>query len=82
MSAWRSSTGAPARRAAARAGLAAASLGAALLGACAGGLPGERDRLRVENELLREELRTVRANCSYYRDVEMEVEEEPAPAAR
>ena len=81
MSTRRSSTAAPARRAAARAGLAAALLGGSFLCACAGG-PGELDRLRVENELLREELRTVRANCSYYRDVEMEVEEEPAPAAR
>jgi hypothetical protein len=68
-------------RIAARAGLAAALLGAPLLGACAGG-PGELGRLRAENELLREELRIVRSNCSYYRDVEMEVEEEPAPAAR
>jgi hypothetical protein len=60
------------------AGFAAALLGTALLGACAGG-PGEVERLRVENELLREQLRIVRSNCSYYRDVEMEVEEEPAP---
>ena len=62
------------------AGLAAALFGAPLLGACAGG-PGEVERLRVENELLREELRIVRSNCSYYRDVEMEVEEEPASGA-
>jgi hypothetical protein len=68
-------------RFAARAGLAAALLGAPLLGACAGG-PLELERLRVENELLREELRIVRSNCSYYRDVEMEVEEDPAPAPR
>ena len=61
--------------------LAAALIGAPLFGACAGG-PGELERLRVENELLREELRTVRSNCSYYRDVEMEVEEEPAPESR
>jgi hypothetical protein len=63
------------------AGWAAALLGTALLGACAGG-PGELERLRTENELLREELRIVRSNCSFYRDVEMEVEEEPAPGAR
>ena len=68
------------RRLTARVGLAAALLGAAPLGACVGG-PGELERLRVENELLREELRIVRSNCSYYRDVEMEVDEEPAPAA-
>jgi hypothetical protein len=63
------------------AALAAALLGTPPLGACAGG-PGEVERLRVENELLREELRIVRSNCSYYRDVEMEVEEEPAPGPR
>jgi hypothetical protein len=70
----------PSRRSAARAGLAVALIGGPLL-ACAGG-PGEVERLRVENELLREELRIVRSNCSYYRDVEMEVEEEPASDAR
>jgi len=70
----------PALRVARGAGLAVAFLGAPLLGACAGG-PGEFERLRVENELLREELRIVRSNCSYYRDVEMEVEEEPASGA-
>ena len=62
-------------------GVASALLGAPLLGGCASG-PGELQRLRVENELLREELRIVRSNCSYYRDVEMEVEEEPAPDSR
>ena len=62
-------------------GIAAAVLVAPLFGGCASG-PGELQRLRVENELLREELRIVRSNCSYYRDVEMEVEEEPTPGAR
>jgi hypothetical protein len=47
-------------------------------GACAS-RPGEVERLRVETELLREELRIVKGNCSYYRDVEMEVEEESPP---
>jgi hypothetical protein len=61
-------------------GLTAAVLTAPLLGACASA-PGELQRLRVENELLREQLRIVRSNCSYYRDVEMEIDEEPAPAA-
>ena len=63
------------------AGFAAALLGAPLLGACASG-PGEAERLRVENELLREQVRIVRSNCSYYRDVEMDVDEETAPAPR
>jgi len=61
-------------------GIAAAVLWAPLVGGCAGG-PIELHRLRVENELLREELRVVRSNCSYYRDIEMEVEEEPTPGA-
>lgn len=29
--------------------------------------------LRTENELLRDQIRIVRQNCSYYRDVQMEV---------
>jgi hypothetical protein len=62
-------------------GIAAAILGAPLCGGCASA-PGELQRLRVENELLREELRIVRSNCSYYRDVEIEVEEAPTPAGR
>ena len=42
--------------------------------------PDEIDQIRVENELLREELQVVRQNCSYYRGLEVEIEEEPAPA--
>jgi hypothetical protein len=61
-------------------GLAAALLAVPVVGGCAT-TPGEVERLRVENELLREQLRIVRSNCSYYRDVEMEVDETPAPAA-
>jgi hypothetical protein len=34
-------------------------------------------RVRIENELLREQLRIVKRNCSYYREVEMQLEEEP-----
>lgn len=52
---------------------------ALLLGGCASG-PGELQHLRVENELLREEIRVVRANCSYYRDVEMEPDDGADPA--
>jgi hypothetical protein len=65
-------------------GLASLLLGAPLaVGGCTS-VPGEAERLRVENELLREQLRTVRANCTYYRDVDMEVDEEPstAPSSR
>ena len=42
---------------------------------CASG-SGDLERVRVENELLREELRIVKRNCSYYREVEMQAEEE------
>lgn len=63
------------------AGIAVAIAGAGPLCGCASG-PGELQRLRVENELLREELRIIRSNCSYYRDVEMQIEEEPAQGSR
>jgi len=55
--------------------------------AVAGALPGcasaprELSQLRVENELLREELRIVRQNCSYYRDLDVELDEETAPVS-
>ena len=62
------------------AGFVAALLAPSLL-ACAGG-PGALERAQVENELLREELRIVRSNCSYYRDVEMGVDEDSPPGAR
>jgi hypothetical protein len=55
------------------------ALALALGGAACASTPGEVERLRVETELLREELRIVKGNCSYYRDVEMEVEEEAPP---
>jgi hypothetical protein len=57
----------------------AVALAFALGGAACASAPGEVERLRVETELLREELRIVKGNCSYYRDVEMEVEEEAPP---
>ncbi len=37
----------------------------------------EITRIQVENELLREQVRIIRENCSYYRDLQLEVEEEP-----
>ena len=33
-------------------------------------------RIEVENELLREQVRIIRNNCSYYRELELEAEEE------
>ena len=46
-----------------------------LLAACASSNPRE-DRLRAENELLKAQLEVIKRNCSYYRDVEVEAEEE------
>lgn len=37
--------------------------------------PEEITRIQVENELLREQVRIIRQNCSYYRDLQLEVEE-------
>lgn len=43
--------------------------------------PEEIQRIEVENELLRQEIRTVRENCEYYgRQLELEVDE-PADAS-
>ena len=36
--------------------------------------PEEINRIQVENELLREQVRIIRQNCSYYRDLELEAE--------
>ncbi len=38
--------------------------------------PEEVRRIEVENELLREQVRIIRKNCSYYRDLELEAEDE------
>lgn len=38
--------------------------------------PEEINRIQVENELLREQVRIIRQNCSYYRDIELEAEED------
>ena len=39
----------------------------------------EARHLRVENELLREQVRIIRKNCSYYRDLQITPEKEEAP---
>jgi hypothetical protein len=39
--------------------------------------PEEITRIQVENALLREQVRIIRENCSYYRDLRIEAEEEP-----
>ena len=53
---------------------------AVALAGCAGA-PKELAQLRSENELLREELRIVRQNCSFYRDLDVELEEPTAPGS-
>jgi hypothetical protein len=61
--------------------LGALRLAGLLLAACASG-PGEIDRLRVENELLREELRIVQQNCGAYGETGGKAEEDPEPGSR
>jgi hypothetical protein len=53
----------------------------AILALCAVGCAGKKEirYLRVENELLREQVRIIRKNCSYYRDIEIAPETEEAP---
>ena len=45
----------------------------AALALCAVSCAGKKEirHLRVENELLREQVRVIRKNCSYYRDIEI-----------
>ncbi|MCL4686634.1 hypothetical protein KJ059_18000 [Myxococcota bacterium] len=41
--------------------------------------PGEIQRIETENDLLREQIRTMRMECEQYRQLQLEIEE-PAPA--
>ena len=53
------------------------SLGFVLIGVEGCRITPERiARIEVENELLREQVRVIRNNCSYYRELELEAEEE------
>ena len=63
-----------------RALVAAACALAGALPSCASP-PKELAQLRVENEVLREELRIVRQNCSYYRDLDIQLDKESTPGA-
>ncbi len=38
--------------------------------------PEEIRRIQVENDLLREQVQIIRKNCSYYRELELEAEDE------
>ncbi len=51
---------------------------ALLTGACATPSP-DFERIRAENDLLRAEIEVIKRNCSYYREVEVEVEGERSP---
>ncbi len=53
------------------------SLGVVLIGVGGCRMTPERIvRIEVENELLREQVRIIRNNCSYYRELDLEAEEE------
>ena len=39
--------------------------------------PDEIQKIEAENQLLRHEIRTIKDNCSYYKVLELDVEEEP-----
>jgi len=58
--------------------LAALLVGICGLVACASATPRE-ERLRAENELLKAQIEVIKRNCSYYRDVEIEAEEDESP---
>ena len=51
---------------------------ALLTGACATPSP-EIEGIRAENDLLKAELEVIKRNCSYYREVEVEAEDERSP---
>jgi hypothetical protein len=38
--------------------------------------PDEIQRIETENELLREQIRVVKENCTYYKELELEVEKD------
>lgn len=46
------------------------------LGACRTITPDEIAAIEAENELLREQIQTVKENCTYYREVEVEPDAE------
>jgi hypothetical protein len=58
--------------------LAALPLAVCALVACASATPRE-ERLRAENELLKAQIEVIKRNCSYYRDVEVEAEDDEGP---
>lgn len=39
--------------------------------------PDEIQKIEAENQLLRREIRTIKDNCSYYKVLELDAEEEP-----
>ena len=49
-----------------------------VLGGCAT-TPDEVERVRMENELLREQIRIIKHNCGYYRDLEILPPEQEMP---
>jgi hypothetical protein len=39
--------------------------------------PDEIQKIEAENQLLRQEIRTIKDNCSYYKVLDLDVEEKP-----
>lgn len=52
---------------------------ALLLGSACAATPEEFERVRAENDLLKAQIEVIKRNCSYYRAVELEAEEEESP---
>ncbi len=51
-------------------------LGGALLAAACAATPKDYERVRAENDLLKAQIEVIKRNCSYYRAVEVEAEDE------
>ena len=58
---------------------AAALLAGALLAAGCAATPKDYERVRAENDLLKAQIEVIKRNCSYYREVEIEAEDEKKP---
>jgi hypothetical protein len=57
----------------------AALLAVLLLGSACAATPEDYERVRAENDLLKAQIEVIKRNCSYYRAVELEAEEEESP---
>ncbi len=53
-----------------------ALLAGALLAAACAATPVDYERVRAENDLLKAQIEVIKRNCSYYREVEIEAEDD------